>query len=454
MADGNPQGLEGAGQSAYQHTPQYAGTAVGLSANVNTDLANQQAEFERQRQEQQTELDRQRTEYVQMQQMQAQQQEQWTNQRRQEQEAAYLRQTNSTDNTIPHLPPRNNRDPYTTGSISRRSEFKQPKVAPPFRFTGQNKSTTLVSNWIFEARRWCVGNNYNPELWTLASSSYLTEYASTWYRTMTSRYDYTDPPWEVFVTEFRSEYNDELSTDKLFQKFRQLSQGKVRDKSISSYNDQFRKIVSEVGDKIGAEFVLSSYIEGLMDRSQMDVKRANPTTLQEAMLLATKAEGIILSRRLNYGSNHGQYQQSRRQYSNYDKGDPMDLSQLEHEGEETEVLEDFIQADSVEDLWAMQEDDPDQFTETVERLFYVQTGSNNRRPFGSSARGSFRGRGRGRGSYGATGSYGASGTYERKPKECYCCGGNHDAYGCPDNFQNRKKKQERGDNSGNGRGQS
>ena len=87
-------------------------------------------------------------------------------------------------------------DPFVHSSFDP-TRYRHPKFPVPSRFDGRKKSTILVTNWLFEARRWCSGNSYDPSLWVQVSSAYLTDLAQNWYRGRTNLHDY-GVPWDVF----------------------------------------------------------------------------------------------------------------------------------------------------------------------------------------------------------------------------------------------------------------
>ena len=88
-------------------------------------------------------------------------------------------------------------------------QYRQPKPSPPDKFNGRQKSTTLVTNWLFATEQWYRVNNYNPKGWVRTVSTYLTEYAQTWYRKRPYLGDY-GAPWTDFAAAMHTEYDDEL----------------------------------------------------------------------------------------------------------------------------------------------------------------------------------------------------------------------------------------------------
>ena len=72
-------------------------------------------------------------------------------------------------------------------------------------------------------------------------STYLTEYTQTWYRERPHLGAY-GAPWTDFAAAIHTEYDDELSQDKLFEAFATLSQYNSQNHSVALYNDKFRKI--------------------------------------------------------------------------------------------------------------------------------------------------------------------------------------------------------------------
>jgi hypothetical protein len=339
--------------------------------------------------------------------------------------------------------------------------YRSAKLPPPKKFYGWRKNTIEVTNWLFSTLKWCRDSNYDPATWVSLATNQLDGPASTWYRTAEHLHP-TGTPWQALVAAMHAEFDDELSQDKLLDRLFSLSQQTTKNRSVTSYTEDFRRTMVELGSVLTPEVTLHTYINGLLPRTQVDVRRANPATVDEAMLQAARAS-TINDRTWTRGSLYDPYYETRRNTnSTNNHGDPMDLSQI-YEGEESDNDLKGLPEDP-QDLWQLAEQDPDHFTEIVDDLHAIAMNRGqlgNRR--GSRGRGGvFRGRFRKNNFTGRSSSYGTGGRDDnfRGRLECYVCGKEHLASECPDNYRNKKRQGKvlqiadtTEDSSGNGKGQ-
>jgi hypothetical protein len=320
-----------------------------------------------------------------------------------------------------------------------KDKYRYPKLAPPSRFDGGSRNTVVVSRWLFEAKRYCSGSNFDPRTWTKVASSYLTDFAQTWF---VGRTDLHDTTWDNFEGAMHTEYDDELSQTKLLDLYHSISQEQAAGRSITVYNDQFRRLANEIPETlVPANLRLYHYYQGLMLRTRQDVERTNPRNLQEAMRAAAQIENIqrsavsvpSFSAYMSSQASHARQALSQ-SYGSY--GDPMDLSNIE------EALDEI--PEQIDDLWALEEQDPERFYETIESLHAINSFRGRDRFRGRMrGRGTVRGRGSFRSSYGkgkeSEEGRSKSPLAEASQVKCYSCGKpGHKSFECPQRATTKK----------------
>jgi hypothetical protein len=170
------------------------------------------------------------------------------------------------------------------------------KVERPPTFHGTKRTRTAI-DWLNKMERYLVLTKVPDDAKTMFASSYLDRTAAEWFDTMVpaqyKQVGYTWPAFrELFAARFR-EVNDET---KQITEFFRISQASTKDGSMEGYIERFTELYTVLGSQINESVAKQRFIDGLKPLTQQDVRRGNPKSLNDAILLADEAEDAFTRR--------------------------------------------------------------------------------------------------------------------------------------------------------------
>ena len=125
--------------------------------------------------------------------------------------------------------------------------------------------------------------------------------------------------WDAFKEDIKKQFRNvnavRLARDKL-DKLVQVN-------SVSTYNDTFVTLLTDIGDQMDDKERLYRYTKGLKPEQQMRVVTANPSTLKEAMEIAHNIDSILWS--VKQSNRYQQYKNNTNSSSA-----PMELDSIKH----------------------------------------------------------------------------------------------------------------------------
>lgn len=198
------------------------------------------------------------------------------------------------------------------------------QAAKPRTYSGNLGSDPSV--WLFQYQQYVEVLGVPQSSWVRLAATYLDGKAATWWRGLVKQQVDENPnniTWDYFkeslIAVFKPVNSSKIARDRLAV----LKQ----DKSVSLYNSRFTELVLEIDDIAESE-KLDRYIRGLKRDIKMEVEKAEPNTLAEAMRIAQRYDSIsYYSRQSTYNPN---YQLSRG--SNSSGPAPMDVSAISNKG--------------------------------------------------------------------------------------------------------------------------
>ena len=215
---------------------------------------------------------------------------------------------------------------------------------PPSKFDGH---PAKLANWLFEVKQFLELAGFTSEN---AKAKYVVSLlegkALTWWRSFsqTASGDLTTLDFVDLETNLKEQFEDVDRELKLRRKLKSL----VQQKSVQSYVNEFRRVQLELGEHaLDDGAALFEFLEGLKDHQRQQVLLARPESLEDAILLAERADAAIMYNRASSsgfggrgsGGYRGNNNRNNRRRGGYDRSNngyaPMDIDALESSGKHT-----------------------------------------------------------------------------------------------------------------------
>lgn len=204
---------------------------------------------------------------------------------------------------------------------------KEPAPVKPDTFDGHPKSNP--DRWLKDMKRYLQVSDISVSRWVQHSAAYLRESASTWMDEIESLDPNLQMGWDSFSQLFISRFRPLEASRTARVVLKSIKQRM----SVDDYNNRFRDQIKYCTD-MAMEDQLSLYFAGLKPEIESELYRVDPSTLEEAMILAVRMDMRLFARnRERSASSNGrfnnQHQHQRQQYQRPAGGNsgsaPMEL---------------------------------------------------------------------------------------------------------------------------------
>jgi hypothetical protein len=175
--------------------------------------------------------------------------------------------------------------PETDAGALPNSTFRVSLPTPP-RFNGKKPP---VRRWVFACDILFRSGAVQLDKRVAYVATLLDGDALTWFESQVRSLGELAYAWTTFNTNIVERFRDRNQEINDLNKFFNIT---FVGANLRTYNDVFTTLSLDVGDAISERAKLERYIESLKPRTRMDVRRAQPTTLEGAMAEAERAEEI------------------------------------------------------------------------------------------------------------------------------------------------------------------
>ncbi len=153
----------------------------------------------------------------------------------------------------------------------------------PEKFTGSKDENVNV--WLFQFEQSMELNKVPSSVWTKVSFQYFKENAATWYLSMFTHFDPAQFDWDIFKQELRNAFQPSNYMDKLRDHVFELRQGS----DFDAYVQDMRLSLMQLTDMNEIDKI-RCFLRGLKKRTKEWISFERPSTLQQAITLATHFE--------------------------------------------------------------------------------------------------------------------------------------------------------------------
>lgn len=165
------------------------------------------------------------------------------------------------------------------------------KARSPDAFTGvvSTSSPDLADRWLAEMERYLSVTDAEEPKWVSVAATYLDKSAAKWFNARATRDALGEnPSWAEFRVAFVQRFRPQVASRTARMELRQLRQTG----SVAEYSDKFQSCLQMIDDMSTTDQVYA-YIYGLTRELRVEVDRANPARLTDAIELAAKAELLL-----------------------------------------------------------------------------------------------------------------------------------------------------------------